>query len=114
MKLWIVWSRSLNIDLEKDILENFNIWEIDLIISWWAVWIDTQAENFAKKYWIETLIIKPNWDLWKKAWYLRNIEICENSDEVIAFWDWISKGTQHSFRICKGFWKNIKIILKKD
>ena len=40
------------------------------------------------------------WDKYgKKAGYMRNVEMAENADALIAFWDGKSKGTKHMIDI---------------
>ena len=45
-------------------------------------------------------IFIPQWDKYgKKAGYLRNVEMAENANALIAFWDGKSKGTKHMIDI---------------
>lgn len=112
MKLAIVGSRTFtnyNV-LEKFILDNINIQNIEQIISGGAIGADKLGEVFAKKYSIPTIIFKPDWNLYgKKAGFLRNNDIIGACDTVIAFWDGESKGTKHSIDISKEMGKNVII-----
>src|SRR5258708_3563686 len=95
MKLAIVGSRNFNnYELLKGyIVDNYN--NIDLIISGGAMGADSLAERFARENNIETRITKPDWKLYgKRAGAIRNLEIVKASDEVLAFWDGSSKGTE--------------------
>jgi len=104
MKLAIVGSRTFTDYelLEEIILANYDIGSIEQIISGGAGGADTLAEKFSDKYKIPKLIFKPDWKLYgKKAGLIRNDLIIGNADEVIAFWDGISKGTQYSINFAK-------------
>lgn len=85
--------------------------QISLVVSGGAEGADTLGEYWANENNIKTKIFYPNWNKYgKRAGYLRNKEIVENSDAVIAFWDGKSRGTQHSFTLCEQLKKPLKII----
>ena len=51
---------------------------------------------------IPAVIYKPDWKKYgKRAGFLRNETIVENSDALIAFWDMKSRGTKHSINLAK-------------
>ena len=78
--------------------------EITQIVSGGAKGADTLAERYAEGKGIETKVFLPDWDTHgKKAGFLRNIDIVQNSDLVFAFWDGISAGTKHSIDLCKKY-----------
>ena len=113
MRIAIVGSRGFtNFDfLEKTILDNYKIENITEIISGDAKGADTLAEQFAIKHSIPMSIFTPDWDLYgKSAGYKRNIQIIDMSDEVIAFWDGISKGTKHSIDLANKDKKKLMIV----
>lgn len=113
MSIAIVGSRDFkNFDfLEKTILDNYKIENITEIISGGAKGADTLAEQFAIKYSIPMSIFTPDWDLYgKSAGYKRNILIIDMSDEVIAFWDGISKGTKLSIDLANKAKKKLMIV----
>ncbi len=93
MKVAVIGSRGIrNADLSKYIPE-----EAELIISGGAAGIDTLAEEYAFKRGIKTLIFKPNYELYgKTAPLIRNKLIVDSADLVIALWDGVSRGTQHT------------------
>lgn len=114
MKLAVVGSRSFNnYDLLKTKLDALHIKRpISLIISGGAQGADSLAERWAKENGIESKIFLPDWNQYgKSAGYKRNVQIIEASDAVIAFWDGISKGTQHSINIANEKQKPLAIIL---
>jgi len=113
MRIAIVGSRGFtNFDfLEKTILDNYKLENITEIISGGAKGADTLAEQFAIKHSIPMSIFTPDWELYgKSADYKRNIQIIDMSDEVIAFWDGISKGTKHSIDLANKDKKKVMIV----
>jgi len=85
----------------------------DKFVSGGAKGADSLGKKFcesynkhAKKYnlgdFIEIKEFLPDWDKYgKRAGFLRNQEIINNADVVLAFWDGKSKGTQHSIGLAK-------------
>ena len=104
MKLAVVGSRGFNnYDLLKHKLDVINEKRgITLIVSGGARGADSFAEQWAKENNVPTKIFYPEWDKHgKKAGYIRNVEIVQNSDALIAFWDGVSKGTEHSINLAR-------------
>jgi len=108
MKVAVIGSRSFN-DYEevKRILSNIQITEI---ISGGAAGADTLGEQYAKENNIPTKIFKPDWEKHGKvAGFLRNTDIVNESELVVAFWDGESKGTKDS--ISKAYEQNKKVLV---
>jgi len=60
-------------------------------------------------------IFIPNWQAeGKVAGYNRNVEMALYSEELIAFWDGMSKGTEHMIKIMKNLEKPVKVIEYSD
>jgi len=97
MKIGVVGSRSFNdYKLLKDTLDKY-LSEATIIVSGGAKGADSLGERWAKENGVETLIFIPDWDKHgKQAGFLRNFEIIENSDIIVAFWDGLSRGTEHT------------------
>jgi len=116
MKLAVIGSRTIKdyIFVENklcEIIEKYN--EIDTIISGGAKGVDSLAEKFANEYGLKTIIFKPDWKKFGKgAGFIRNKQIIENSDIVVAFWDGKSNGTKHSIELAKKMNKKL-IVFKK-
>jgi hypothetical protein len=113
MKLAVVGSRNFNdYDLLKSKLDIIHKKRpITLIVSGRAKGADSLSERWSKENNIETLIFIPEWDKYgKRAGFLRNEDIIKNSDAVVAFWDQISKGTQHSISLAKKYNKPCLIV----
>lgn len=91
----VIGSRDFNdYDLVIKILDEY---EISLIVSGGARGADALAERYADDNFIETLIFPADWKKYgKRAGFIRNKDIVDNSDFVVAFWDGKSRGTKSS------------------
>ncbi len=110
MKTAIVGSRSLKDPaLLEEALKGLHI---SKIITGGAEGIDTLAEAWAKQHSIPVQIIKPDWmKHGKAAGVLRNQQIIEAAELVIAIWDGKSSGTADSIRRAKALNRLLKIIV---
>ena len=80
---------------------NPNSEEIE-IVSGNARGADKLGERYAKEYNLPVKLFPANWDKYgKRAGYLRNQEMANYADMLIAFWDEKSKGTKHMIDIAK-------------
>lgn len=107
MKLLIAGSRSItDFDISLYIPS-----DTELIISGGANGVDTIAEQFADKKKISKLILRPRYDLYRRAAPLkRNDEMVELCDRVLIFWDGVSKGTKHTIDYAHKLGKPIEVI----
>ena len=72
------------------------------IVSGNARGADKLGERYAKEHNLPLKLFPANWDKYgKRAGYLRNQEMANYSDVLIAFWDEKSKGTKHMIDIAK-------------
>ena len=72
------------------------------IVSGNARGADKLGERYAKEHNLPVKLFPANWDKYgKRAGYLRNQEMANYSDMLIAFWDEKSKGTKHLIDIAK-------------
>jgi len=70
-----------------------------VFVSGGAKGADSFARKYAKENAIEIIEFIPDWDkLGKSAGFIRNQDIVDKSDLLVAFWDGKSKGTLHSMK----------------
>lgn len=108
MNLAVVGSRSLKHIIParitaQDIIRNYlRDGKFTKIISGGAVGPDKWSEEVAEQFSIETLIYKPDWKTYgKSAGIRRNVDIINNADFVLIFWDGSSKETAHDIKIAR-------------
>ena len=66
------------------------------IVSGLARGADTLGLRYAQDHNLDTARFPAEWDRWGRgAGYIRNREMADNADALIAFWDGRSKGTKH-------------------
>ena len=83
----------------------------DSIVSGGARGADSLAEKYAAEKGIPITVVPAEWDKYgKSAGYRRNVQIVAESDEVVAFWDGESKGTQHTIDIAGKAGKKVSVI----
>lgn len=108
MKVAIVGSRTLEIEILKDIIPK----STTQIISGAARGIDRKARQLATELHIQILEICPDYERYKRLAPLkRNDEIIDLSDMVIAFWDGKSRGTKYVIDRCKQLGKPLKVYM---
>lgn len=82
-----------------------------VIISGGARGVDQIAAYEAGRLGLGLSVYEADWDKHgKKAGFLRNRQIVEAADEVVAFWDGLSKGTQHTINLTKIAKKPLTIV----
>lgn len=101
MKYIIAGGRDFHdIKVMEDTLKNFT--DITEVISGAAKGADTLGTNWAGLHNIPVRLFLPNWDQYgKAAGFIRNAEMAEEADALIAFWDGKSKGTAHMIKTMK-------------
>ena len=106
MKLAIVGSRTFD---DYDLLSKYvSILTEKLprphivIISGGAKGADSLAEQFAREHRYDSQIYPAAWNKYgKSAGFIRNQQIIDNCDFLLAFWDGCSRGTQDSIEKAK-------------
>jgi hypothetical protein len=101
MKVAVVGSRSINsYEVVKAILSQYKFIQV---ISGGAKGVDTLAEQYSEESnLMQPLVILPNWKQYNRgAGAVRNREIVDKSDFVIAIWDGKSKGSLISINYAK-------------
>lgn len=104
MKVIIAGSRDFtNINIMQrscdDILADINVTEI---VSGTARGADTTGEIYANLRNIPVKSFPADWNTHgKSAGYIRNAEMADYADMLIAFWDGKSRGTKHMIDLAK-------------
>ncbi len=105
MKVAIIGSRGLNPKIEY-------IDGATSIISGGAIGVDQCAKKYATQHSLPLTEILPNYDKFKRgAPIVRNKEIVDHADYVIAFWDKKSRGTKMVIDYAIKKSKKIKVIV---
>ena len=114
MRLAVVGSRNCNdYDLVATTLAHYldRYGKSLVIISGGAIGADKLAARFAKEHDLELIEYLPDWEKFgKAAGFKRNWLIWEEAEAGVAFWDGVSKGTAHSFRISKQQHKPLHVV----
>jgi len=76
--------------------------EITQIVSGGAKGADSLAKTYAEQHQLPLVIFKPDWKQYGKgAGIVRNRQIIDAAQMVVAFWDGVSKGTASSLALAK-------------
>ena len=90
------------------------IGNVDEVISGGAVGVDSCAADFAREKGIRLTVFLPQYDLYGRAApIVRNKQIVDYADKVIAFWDGSSKGTLSVIKYAQSIGKECEIIICK-
>ena len=110
MKLAIIGSRNLtDIVIDEYIPDG-----VTEIVSGGAKGIDTIAREFANRKGISFVEFLPQYNLYGRgAPIKRNEKIARYADEVLAFWDGSSKGTEYTVRFFQKLGKKATVLLVK-
>ena len=77
-----------------------------------ATGADALAERYAKDNHLPLVIFRANWEKHGKAvGPIRNQIIIENCEQLVAFWDGESKGTNHTIKIARAKGKLAKVVI---
>ena len=108
MKLAVIGSRGIIVeDIERYLPDG-----IDEIVSGGARGADLCAKEYAKKNDIKYTEFLPDYNRYGRAAPIkRNDEIINYADEIIAFWDGASKGTQYTVKRAQKLGKKVTVII---
>jgi len=115
MILGIIGSRTFNnYDLLTDEINKLkSIYDIKAIVSGGAKGADLLGKKYAIENNLEYIEYLPDWKRFgKSAGVIRNKDIINTANIVIAFWDGVSKGTKNSIDIANK--QNKKILVVKN
>ena len=110
MKVAVIGSRNLTVNnLEKYLPQGTTE-----IVSGGARGIDSCAKKYALANGLPLKEFLPNYkEFGRRAPLLRNLEIIEYADIVLAFWDGQSHGTKFVIDKCRAMEKPIKVFITK-
>ena len=111
MKTAVIGSRKLKVFNIGEYLPT----ETDEVVSGGAKGVDSSAKEYAESSGLKYIEFLPQYNLYGKgAPIIRNREIVDYADVVIAFWDGRSRGTNSVIDYCILKGKPLKIIYCKD
>lgn len=77
-------------------------WTPSIVVSGTAGGVDTLGEQWAEEHGIPVFRCPADWDRHgKRAGYLRNVEMAQGADALVAVWDGVSRGTGHMIVIAR-------------
>ena len=115
-KVIIAGSRTFNdYNLLKEqldfLFQNKKITHKIIIIHGCALGADSLGEQYAMENNLEIVAMPALCNIFgKSAGYKRNVQMAEEADACVVFWDGISKGSKHMIEISENMGLNLKII----
>lgn len=110
MKVAIIGSRQVDDRIDSAILRYLPA-ETTEIVSGGADGVDTAAARIAEQLHIPLRVFLPDYTAYgRRAPLLRNEQIIDYADEVLAFWDGESHGTRHAVINCIQRGKPVRLI----
>ena len=109
MKIAIIGSRNIiTADIGKYVSSD------DELVSGGAIGVDTCVAQYAREKGLKLTEFLPEYGLYGRAApIVRNKEIVDYADKIIAFWDGSSKGTQSVIKYAEKTGKPCEIIICK-
>lgn len=101
-------SRGLTINLEQYMPEG-----VTKIVSGGAKGIDQCAEDYAREHDLELMVIRPDYKAYpyKVAPLMRNKDIVNECDILLAIWDGKSKGTKYTMDYARKTGKEVRLFI---
>jgi hypothetical protein len=102
MKIIIAGSRTINysVSVIQAAVDGSNYDDISEVVSGAARGVDSLGEQWAARYMIPVKRFPAKWnEKGKAAGFLRNNEMADYADRLIAIWDGESKGTLHMINV---------------
>ena len=105
ISICVVGSRDMtDYRILSQVLDGMHLWSphnVKQFVCGGARGADTLGERWAKQRGYPTVSMPADWDQHgKAAGPIRNAEMAEITDVLVAFWDGHSRGTQHMLRHC--------------
>lgn len=116
-KVIIAGGRDFNdydrlVKIMDNVLSNILLtYEVEIVCGM-ARGADLLGKRYAEERGFKVIECPADWDTFgKSAGYIRNREMADMADALVAFHDGVSKGTQHMINLAKE--RNLKILTKK-
>jgi hypothetical protein len=115
MKLIIAGGRDFNdLDLLKMNADSY-LGQVTEVVCGKARGADTLGEHWAIWNSLPVKYFPADWEKYgKRAGYLRNKEMAEYADSLLAFWDGKSRGTKHMIDLATELGLKVKVIQYED
>ena len=85
------------------------------IVSGGAAGVDSIAEKAATKTGKAVKVFPADWKRHgKAAGFIRNQQIVDYCDELVAFWDGVSHGTEHSIKLAREAGKPVTVFTRRE
>ena len=98
MRVAVIGSRTLTVPNLADYLPK----DTTELISGGAKGVDTSAREYALAHHLPLTELRPDYRRYRKGAPLkRTIDIIQQADFILIFWDGVSKGTQYAIEQCE-------------
>lgn len=102
MKAIIAGSRTIADYAEVERAVEASGINVTVVVSGGARGVDKMGERWAKEHRADVALFIPDWNrIGKKAALVRNGEMADYADALIAVWDGESRGTWHMIKVAK-------------
>lgn len=109
MKIAVIGSRNISVIDLKGHISN-----CEEIVSGGAVGVDSCAEKYAEENGLKLTVFLPQYERYGRAApIIRNKQIVDYADKIIAFWDGKSKGTLSVIKYAEKTGKQCDVIICK-
>ena len=79
------------------------------VVSGAARGADLLGERYAKERGYTVRRFPADWSLGRGAGFIRNEEMAQNADALVAFWDGKSRGTQHMIKTAERYKLEVRV-----
>lgn len=84
------------------------------VVSGGARGVDRLGEQWAEALCIPVKQFKPDWSVGRQAGVIRNMQMADYAEALVAFWDGMSHGTDHMIRCAKEKGLGVTVFIVKD
>lgn len=111
LKVIIAGSRTFNdLEMVEEVMKEFP--DVSEVVCGCAAGADECGRQWADRHRIMVTPFPAEWDKYgRAAGYIRNTEMGDYADILVAFWDGKSRGTKHMIDYMKKLGKHGKVVL---